>query len=362
MYTCKQGLILLLTFVLCMLGCIAVIRPLVDFKNKIEKSKTKNNFGYYNFICTDFNSSNLESIEKDLSTSKEEYIAVCQKEFDVEYLNFHGRGNVVSLSETCLKDLQNTYGKKEFGFFKLGSGRIPEKSTEVLVLGFAYSEWNYDLSGEKKIEKAAVLPELGECITTGSVTTKDSLSFPVELKSGFIVTNSTFDLISKNANIDIFVLVERALDSAEEATLRNVISKYATVVEANYIENRIDTSGDEATFTLAVELSLLLIVALIFGEIIVLSDFIKEQIDFLSVCTQLGISGLKCFILNELFIASYLIISNVVFFLILLVAMKCSALSFLNIDWKYRFLVVLFNSMVILFAGLALHFKSEKKG
>lgn len=345
-----------------MLGCVAVINPLVGFKIENEIAKENNdNLGYYCFVCSDFNSLNLESIEKELSTNKGEYLVVSQKEFNVDYLNFSGHGNAISLSESCLNDLQNTYGKNEFEFFKLQSGRIPENSNEVLVLDFAYFEWNFDYSVEDKIKKAAVLPELDECLTTGCVTAKDSLSFPLELCSGFIVSNEAFNVISKDEAVSIFVLVERVLDSEEEEKLKRVISKYANIEDAQYIENQLDTSSIDSRFTLAVELSILVIIAIVLGEIIILSDCVKSFIGFNNICYRLGLSKFGCFLLSQMPIIIYLLIAKSIVFIILKLAEKNDAINFLNTSHPTAFWIMILHFIIVLISAIYIYYRFKRK-
>ena len=359
--TFRQGLILILTFVLCLLGFIAVIKPLVDLKRENEAAKNKSNYGYYCFVCSDFNSLNLESIEKDLSTNKGEYLVVSQKEFYVEYLNFSGHGNAISLSESCLNDLQNTYGKNEFEYFKLQSGRIPKSSTEVLVMDFAYFEWNYDFSVEEKIKRAAVLPSLGECITTGCVTTKDSLSIPLELCSGFIVTNDAFNVISKDETINIFILIDRVLDSAEEGKLKSVVSKYAIIEDAQYIENQIDTSGNDSRLAMAVELSIPIIIAIVLGEIIILTDFLKSVFGFNDICSRLGLSKSGCCLLIQIPIIIYIFIAESVLFIILKLAEENDAINFLNIGHPTDLGILLFQFIIVLISAIYIFYRLKRK-
>ena len=54
-------------------------------KNDIEDKKALVTNGYYRFVVTGFNSSDLDSIEKELSGDGSEYMVACQKEFVVKY-------------------------------------------------------------------------------------------------------------------------------------------------------------------------------------------------------------------------------------------------------------------------------------
>ena len=112
--TWKQGVILILTFVLCALGFITIVRPLKILKNDIEDKKALVTNGYYRFVVTGFNSSDLDSIEKELSGDGSEYMVACQKEFVVKYLNLYGEGKAIAITDHWMTKLENAYGKEQF--------------------------------------------------------------------------------------------------------------------------------------------------------------------------------------------------------------------------------------------------------
>lgn len=357
----KQGLILVLTFVLCALGFIAVIRPLKILNEQIEEDKAKIFPGYYTLMCNNLNSSDLDFIERDLSELTGKCMVICQKEIDVDLLNFKGHGNVIALTESQFRELDNTYGNNQYVLYKLLSGKIPNTDTEVLALDYMYSDWEFDSSAEKKIEKTAVLPELGECVTTGVVTSSNSLEYPVNLKWGFIVTQEAFDQTSFSNHIMLYVFVDNSLKPEEETNLRSVISNYAEIEDATYNENKIDTSGDEAALTLAVELSCLVIIAIVLGEIIVISDFLKGYIGINNIYSQLGLSKRGCCILSLMPIVIFLVIAEIFLIIFLKLAEKHDVVGFLNIGHPYDWLVLLFHCIIVFISAICIYCLLKRK-
>ena len=360
-YTWKQGLILILTLVLCAFGFITIIRPLKVLKEQIDADKTRETQGYYCFKINGFDCSNLDSLEKELSGNGTEYMVACQKEFDVEYLNFKGHGNAITITDLWLNKLEKSYGEESFQYYELLTGRIPNSKTEVLMLDFAYSDWEFDANADTKIEKSAVLPEIGECQTTGLVTSNGSLMFPLELSSGFIVNKDAFKLISNTDTVTVFVFADRSLSEPEETKLKNIISEYAEVEEASFSETIIDTSGDEASLTLASELSFLLIVAIVLCEITVTSDYIKSNIGFINICGQLGLSKLGCCLLSQMPVVILLVLSDFFVFAILKFAEKSDALSFMNIGCPYDILILLSQPIIVLISAGFIYFRLKGK-
>lgn len=347
----KQGLVLILTFVVSVFGFIAVIRPLKLLKDQIDDDKTQICDGYYSFIVNGFNCSDLELIEKDISGYTSEYLVACQKEFDVEYLNFKGRGNAIVITDYQINRLEKSYGEEQFDFYKFLSGRIPNSITEVLVLDFAYSEWTFDTHSNEKIVKSAVLPEIGECTTTGKVTTDYSLAFPTELRSGFIVNKEAFERIPNSDKVTIFVVFDKCIDASKETELKKTISKYAEVEDASYSVTRIDTSDDEAALILAIELSALVIFFIVLGEIIVVCEFLKGDIGYINTCSQLGLSKLRCCLLSQLSIVILLVIAEFVVFIILKLSETNDAISFLNIGHPIDLWVLLFQFVIVMISA-----------
>ena len=350
-----------MTFVLCALGFITIIRPLKILKDDIDANKALVKQGYYRYTVSGFNCSDLDSIENDISDNKSDFMVVCMKEFDVEYLNLYGEGKAIVITDYWLKELENAYGKEKFRGFKLASGSIPNNNREVLVVYSPYTYYEFSTVSDERIEKLAVLPELGECVTTGIVTVDSSVSFPSDLAIGLIVTKEDFNQISNGERITIFVLPDRTLDASEETKLKTVISKYAEVEEAFFNETTLDTSSDEAELTLAAELSLLVIIAILVGEIIVLSDFMKGNVGFINICSRLGLSKVGCFLMSQLPIVIYLVISEAIVFIILKLAEKADAISFLNIGHPYDLLAMLLQLIIILISVNYIYFRPKGK-
>lgn len=361
LYKWKQGLVLVLTFILCVLGFITVIRPLKILKDQIEENKALVKQGYYSYIVSGFNSLELDSVENDISDNKSDFMVVCMKEFDVEYLNLYGEGKVIVITDYWLKELENAYGKEKFRGFKLSSGSIPNNDHEVLVVYTPYTYYEFRTVTDERIGKLAVLPTVGECFTTGTVDVDRSVSFPTELGIGLIVTKEDFNLVSNGERITIFVLPDRTLDASEETKLKTVISKYAVVEESYFTETTLDTSGDEAELTLAAELSLLVIIAILVGETIVLSDFMKGNVGFINICSRLGLSKFGCFLMSQLPIVIYLVISEAIVFIILKLAEKADAISFLNIGHPYDLLAMLLQFIIILISVNYIYFRPKGK-
>lgn len=350
-----------MTFVFCVLGFITVIRPLKILNDQIEEDKAKRFPGYYNFLCASIECSNLEFIERDISEIAGKCIVLCHKEYDVDYLNFKGHGNAVALTESQFRELEKTYGNNQYRLYKMLSGKTPKTDTEVIVLNYAYSEWEFDSSAEKKTDKTAILPEVGECITTGVVISSESLEFPIDLKWGLIVTQSTFDRIPSNGKVMMYVFPDRALDASEEEELRIIISKYAKVEEASYAETIIDTSGDEVSLTLAVELSVLLIVAVVLCEIIVISDFMKSSIGFINICSQLGLSKFGCCLLSQMSVVIYLVAAEIILFIALKTAEKSDSINFLCIGHPIDLCVLLFEFILVLISSNCIYYRLKGK-
>ena len=342
-------------------GFITVIRPLKILKEQIDDDKSQISDGYYSFIVNGFKCSDLELIEKDISGYTSVNFVASQKNFDVEYLNFKGRGNAIAITDYWISRLEKSYGEEQLDYYKLLSGRIPGARTEVLVLDFAYSEWAFDTHSDEKIEKSAVLPEIGECTTTGKVTTDYSLSFPNELRSGFIVNKDAFDLIPNSDKVTIYVFFDKSIDASKETELKNVISKYAEVEDASYSETKIDTSGDEASLNLAVELSVLLIAAIVLCELIVISDYMKVNIGFINLCSQLGLSKSGCSLLNQIPIVIYLTIAEVVVFIVLKLAEKNDAICFLIIGHPIDLWIMLFHFIIVMMSSNYIYFRFKRK-
>ena len=359
--TWKQGVILILTFVLCALGFITIVRPLKILKNDIEDKKALVTNGYYRFVVTGFNSSDLDSIEKELSGDGSEYMVACQKEFVVKYLNLYGEGKAIAITDHWMTKLENAYGKEQFRGFKLDSGRVPNKDREVLLLSNPYTYYEFGTSTDERVGKFAVLPEVGECDTTGIVLTDNSVSFPSEMRIGLIVTKADFNQISNGESINVFVWPDRTLDDSEVQRLKNTLYKYAEVETITYNETLIDTSGDEASLTLAVELSVLLIAAVVMCEMIVVSDFLKGCMNSNIICSLLGLSKSGCSLLSQIPIAIYLVLAEAILFIVLKIAEKSDAINFLNVCHPYDLLVMLFQFIVVLTGSNYIYFRLKGK-
>ena len=187
------------------------------------------------------------------------------------------------------------------------------------------------------------------------------MSFPLELCSGFIVSNEAFNVISKDEAVSIFVLVERVLDSEEEEKLKRVISKYANIEDAQYIENQLDTSSIDSRFTLAVELSILVIIAIVLGEIIILSDCVKSFIGFNNICYRLGLSKFGCFLLSQMPIIIYLLIAKSIVFIILKLAEKNDAINFLNTSHPTAFWIMILHFIIVLISAIYIYYRFKRK-
>lgn len=357
----KQGVVLVLTFVLCVLGFITIIRPLKILKDNNDAKKDLVKQGYYCYTVSGFNCSDLDSIENDISDNSSDFVVACLKDFNVNYLNLYGEGKAIAITDHRLNELENAYGKEQFRGFKLASGSIPNKNREVLVVYTPYTYYEFSTVTDERIGKLAVLPELGECVTTGIVMVDRSVSFPSDLAMGLIVTKEDFNQISDGEEITIFVWPDRTLDASEEMELKAVISKYAEVDEAYFSETTLDTSGDEAELTLAAELSLLVIIVILVGELIVLSDFMKGNVGFINICSRLGLSKFGCFLMSQLPIVIYLVISEAIVFIILKLAEKADAISFLNIGHPYDLLAMLLQFIIILISVNYIYFRPKGK-
>lgn len=361
LYKWKQGLVLVLTFVLCVLGFITVIRPLKILKEQIEENKALVKQGYYSFIVSGFNCLDLDSVENDISDNKSDFMVVCMKEYDVEYLNLYGEGKAIAITDHWLKELENAYGKEKFRGFKLTSGSIPNNDHEVLVVYTPYTYYEFQTVTDERIGKLAVLPTVGECFTTGTVEVDRSVSFPTELGIGLIVTKEDFNQVSNGERITIFVWPDRTLDASEEAKLKTDISKYAEVEEAYFTDTTFDTSGDDARLTLAVELSIIVIIAIVLGEMIVVFDYLKGTIGFNDTCSRLGLSKIGCCLLSQIPIIVYLVLAEAIVFIVLKLAENADAVSFLNIGHPIDLCVLLFELFIVMLSAIYIYYRLKRK-
>ena len=143
--------------------------------------------------------------------------------------------------------------------------------------------------------------------------------------------------------------------------LKNTLYKYAEVETITYNETLIDTSGDEASLTLAVELSVLLIAAVVMCEMIVVSDFLKGCMNSNIICSLLGLSKSGCSLLSQIPIAIYLVLAEAILFIVLKIAEKSDAISFRNVCHPYDLLVMLFQFIVVLTGSNYIYFRLKGK-
>lgn len=358
----KQGIVLFLSVVLCSLGCICLIRPLKLYSEQIAEDKSKVYPGFYSFICKNLNCSSLNSIENDLSEIGDSFFIAFQKEYEVEYLNFKGRGNAITLSDSEFERIEKTYDRNQTGYYKLQSGMIPERDYEVLLLGFAYTDWSYSKDEDEKVEKAAVLPGIGECVTVGQITALESESMPSELCYGLIIPQETFELALGEENVTVYIVSKKELVSAEEEYLKSAISKYGEIEKASFNQIVIDTKSDEDNLSAAIGLSLILLFVVLFCAVLVLADFIKGNMGFIGECNRIGMTELNCFLLNEALVALYLIVAEGVLFVILYNSSEYEKTCFLDIGICNSCCLNTLLALFFLIACSVIYFRLKRKG
>lgn len=359
--TWDRGLIYILTFVLCSLCSVALIIPLRLLRQDIDERRNSINVTYYSYVCEGFSGSDLNSMEKDIKEIEPEFIIIPSVEYEVSYKNFSGTGRAMTISDSGFEKLGKSYGSVTDYFLCLNSGRIPENEAEVAVFLGIYGSYNYSHDGET-VEKAVVLPEIGECEATGEIELRNDLhEMIVDIQGGVIVRQNVFDKISGGNTVKLFVVFQETLSLEQELELKKAISKYANVLEAYCISKQYDEEADIARFNLAAELSALLILAVIACLVFVQSDLLYSNTNICRIMKQMGLSEPKIFTFNFVLLNIYILISETALYFVLQLSKTSERLRFINPGSEgFKWIIIVAAYLIALLTYIVVYLRNWK--
>lgn len=359
--TWDRGLIYILTFVLCSLCSVALIIPLRLLRQDIDERRNSINVTYYSYVCEGFSGSDLNSMEKDIKEIEPEFIIIPSVEYEVSYKNFSGTGRAMTISDSGFEKLGKSYGSMTDYFLCLNSGRIPENEAEVAVFLGIYGSYNYSHDGET-VEKAVVLPEIGECEATGEIELRNDLhEMIVDIQGGVIVRQNVFDKISGGNTVKLFVVFQETLSLEQELELKKAISKYANVLEAYCISKQYDEEADIARFNLAAELSALLILAVIACLVFVQSDLLYSNTNICRIMKQMGLSEPKIFTFNFVLLNIYILISETALYFVLQLSKTSERLRFINPGSEgFKWIIIVAAYLIALLTYIVVYLRNWK--
>lgn len=359
--TWDRGLIYILTFVLCSLCSVALIIPLRLLRQDIDERRNSINVTYYSYVCEGFSGSDLNSMEKDIKEIEPEFIIIPSVEYEVSYKNFSGTGRAMTISDSGFEKLGKSYGSMTDYFLCLNSGRIPENEAEVAVFLGIYGYYYYSHDGET-VEKAVVLPEIGECEATGEIELRNDLhEMIVDIQGGVIVRQNVFDKISGGNTVKLFVVFQETLSLEQELELKKAISKYANVLEAYCISKQYDEEADIARFNLAAELSALLILAVIACLVFVQSDLLYSNTNICRIMKQMGLSEPKIFTFNFVLLNIYILISETALYFVLQLSKTSERLRFINPGSEgFKWIIIVAAYLIALLTYIVVYLRNWK--
>lgn len=359
--TWDRGLIYILTFVLCSLCSVALIIPLRLLRQDIDERRNSINVTYYSYVCEGFSGSDLNSMEKDIKEIEPEFIIIPSVEYEVSYKNFSGTGRAMTISDSGFEKLGKSYGSMTDYFLCLNSGRIPENEAEVAVFLGIYGSYNYSHDGET-VEKAVVLPEIGECEATGEIELRNDLhEMIVDIQGGVIVRQNVFDKISGGNTVKLFVVFQETLSLEQELELKKAISKYANVLEAYCISKQYDEEADIARFNLAAELSALLILVVIACLVFVQSDLLYSNTNICRIMKQMGLSEPKIFTFNFVLLNIYILISETALYFVLQLSKTSERLRFINPGSEgFKWIIIVAAYLIALLTYIVVYLRNWK--
>lgn len=359
--TWDRGLIYILTFVLCSLCSVALIIPLRLLRQDIDERRNSINVTYYSYVCEGFSGSDLNSMEKDIKEIEPEFIIIPSVEYEVSYKNFSGTGRAMTISDSGFEKLGKSYGSMTDYFLCLNSGRIPENEAEVATFLGIYGFYYYSHDGET-VEKAVVLPEIGECEATGKIELRNDLyEMIVDIQGGVIVRQNVFDKISGGNTVKLFVVFQETLSLEQELELKKAISKYANVLEAYCISKQYDEEADIARFNLAAELSALLILAVIACLVFVQSDLLYSNTNICRIMKQMGLSEPKIFTFNFVLLNIYILISETALYFVLQLSKTSERLRFINPGSEgFKWIIIVAAYLIALLTYIVVYLRNWK--
>lgn len=325
-----KGLIYIVTFVLCSLCALALIIPIKLFRQEIDEKSNKIGMTYYLFQCEGFSGSELNSLEEKINNIDSDFLVIPSTEYEICYKNFSGAGRAMTLSDAWFERLDKSYNGVQNTFIKLCSGRISDNENEVMVLGFLpYSSYSYS-HNEEKIEKTVVLPGTGECECTGIVNFQEEWDgLLVDTQGGVIVSQTEFGIISNDKCVSLFVMFQKTLNPEQEIKLKQAVSEYADVIEASCVRHEYDEEADKAGLNLAVELSAILLIAVVACLIFVQSDLLQGNMLICDIMKRIGMTERSYFLFNLILMNIYILISE---------AVLCMVLRLSEINDQFRFI------------------------
>lgn len=316
---------------------------------------------YYSYVCEGFSGSDLNSMEKDIKEIESEFIIIPSVEYEVSYKNFSGTGRAMTISDSGFEKLGKSYGSMTDYFLCLNSGRIPENEAEVAVFWGIYGYYYYSHDGET-VEKAVVLPEIGECEATGEIELRNDLhEMIVDIQGGVIVRQNVFDKISSGNTVKLFVVFQETLSLEQELELKKAISKYANVLEAYCISKQYDEEADIARFNLAAELSALLILAVIACLVFVQSDLLYSNTNICRIMKQMGLSEPKIFTFNFVLLNIYILISETALYFVLQLSKTSERLRFINPGSEgFKWIIIVAAYLIALLTYIVVYLRNWK--